>query len=324
MKPNPECDVLIIGAGATGSLAATVLARAGLDVVCLEQGSWVEPGDHPHYSSDWTWQRRTNWNSDVNKRHHPDDYPVESDSLAGADVERGRRLDQRLRRHLAALPSLRFPQGRRARAAAQLAHRLRGHRALLRGRRPADRHQRSRGRSRHAAPRALPHGPPALHPRGRAPCRVLRQARLALVAGRSGRDLGKLRRPPGLQRLRHLQRLPARLDEQVLALDLAEGAGGRHPAPHPRPRAADRERPRRPRQRRHFIDRNTGLHRVPGRPRSSSWPPTGSARRGSCWPPATSPTAPTRWAATCSTTRSSVPRCGWTSRSRAIWAMWRR
>ena len=65
MKPNPDCDVLIIGAGATGSLAATVLAQAGLDVVCLEQGSWVEPGDHPHYSSDWTWQRRTNWNSDV-------------------------------------------------------------------------------------------------------------------------------------------------------------------------------------------------------------------------------------------------------------------
>ena len=80
MKPNKDCDVLIIGAGATGSLAATILAQAGLDVVCLEQGSWVEPGDHPHYSSDWTWQRRTNWNSDINKRHHPDDYPVESDS----------------------------------------------------------------------------------------------------------------------------------------------------------------------------------------------------------------------------------------------------
>ena len=80
MTRNEACDVLIIGAGATGSLAATVLAGAGLDVMCLEQGSWVEPGDHPHYSSDWTWQRRTNWNSDVNKRHHPDDYPVESDS----------------------------------------------------------------------------------------------------------------------------------------------------------------------------------------------------------------------------------------------------
>ena len=80
MKNHHKCDVLIIGAGATGALAAAVLAKAGLDVVCLEQGGWVEPNDHPHYSSDWTWQRRTNWSPDVNKRRHPDDYPVETNS----------------------------------------------------------------------------------------------------------------------------------------------------------------------------------------------------------------------------------------------------
>ena len=80
MSKSEPCDVLIVGAGATGALAATVLAEAGLDVLCLEQGGWVEPSDHPHYSSNWAWQRRTNWNSDVNKRHHPDDYPVETNS----------------------------------------------------------------------------------------------------------------------------------------------------------------------------------------------------------------------------------------------------
>lgn len=80
MSRNARSDVLIIGAGATGALAALVLAEAGLDVVCLEQGSWVEPADHAHYSADWTWQRRTRWNADVNRRHHPDDYPVASDS----------------------------------------------------------------------------------------------------------------------------------------------------------------------------------------------------------------------------------------------------
>jgi choline dehydrogenase-like flavoprotein len=80
MTKSQDCDVLIVGAGATGALAATVLAQGGLDVLCLEQGAWVEPGDHPHYSSDWTWQRRTNWSADVNKRHHPDDYPVETNS----------------------------------------------------------------------------------------------------------------------------------------------------------------------------------------------------------------------------------------------------
>ncbi len=80
MSTDRICDVLIIGAGATGSLAAMVLSRAGLDVVCLEQGSWVEARDHVHLHSNWTWQRRTNWNPDVNKRRHPDDYPVTSNS----------------------------------------------------------------------------------------------------------------------------------------------------------------------------------------------------------------------------------------------------
>ncbi len=76
-----HADVLIVGSGATGSLASLVLAEAGLHVICLEQGGWVEPKDHPHYSPDWQWQRRTKWNSDVNvRRKNPDDFPVNSDS----------------------------------------------------------------------------------------------------------------------------------------------------------------------------------------------------------------------------------------------------
>ena len=80
MTESRVCDVLIVGAGATGSLAALVLAEAGLDVVCLEQGSWVSAQDLPHLHSDWTWQRRTRWNPDVNKRDRKEDYPVKSDS----------------------------------------------------------------------------------------------------------------------------------------------------------------------------------------------------------------------------------------------------
>jgi choline dehydrogenase-like flavoprotein len=80
MTESRVCDVLIIGAGATGSLAALVLAESGLDVVCLEQGSWVSAEDLPHLHSDWTWQRRTRWNPDVNKRDRAEDYPVKSDS----------------------------------------------------------------------------------------------------------------------------------------------------------------------------------------------------------------------------------------------------
>jgi choline dehydrogenase-like flavoprotein len=80
MSTADPADVLIVGAGATGSLAALVLARSGLRVVCLEQGGWIEPSEHPHYRSDWAWQRRTSWNADVNKRHHADDFPVRTDS----------------------------------------------------------------------------------------------------------------------------------------------------------------------------------------------------------------------------------------------------
>ena len=75
-----RADVLIVGSGATGAIASLVLAGAGLKVVCLEQGGWVEPNDHPHYSGDWQWQRRTRWSADVNIRRHPDDFPVNTDS----------------------------------------------------------------------------------------------------------------------------------------------------------------------------------------------------------------------------------------------------
>lgn len=77
---DDHADVLIIGSGATGSLASLVLAKAGLNVICLEQGGWVEPRDHPHDKPDWQWQRRTRWNADVNVRRNADDFPVESDS----------------------------------------------------------------------------------------------------------------------------------------------------------------------------------------------------------------------------------------------------
>ena len=85
----------------------------------------------------------------------------------------------------------------------------------------------------------------ALHPR-RGPARVKpSKSRLALVAGQAGVISENYDGRARLQRLRHLQRLPARLDEQVLALDLAASAllaGTR--AAHLCARAQDRERAR--------------------------------------------------------------------------------
>ena len=75
-----HADVLVVGSGAGGALVSLVLAEAGFKVVCLEQGPWVQPQDHPHHSQDWQWQRLTNWNTEVNVRGDPADYPIDTES----------------------------------------------------------------------------------------------------------------------------------------------------------------------------------------------------------------------------------------------------
>ena len=71
-------DVLVIGAGMGGAVATRVLAEAGLRVVCLEQGPWTRPEDHPHFSPDWDWLRATGWSTAPNVRGLKQDYPVDT------------------------------------------------------------------------------------------------------------------------------------------------------------------------------------------------------------------------------------------------------
>lgn len=40
----PETDVVVIGLGASGGVAVLPLARAGLRVIGLEAGTWMDPG----------------------------------------------------------------------------------------------------------------------------------------------------------------------------------------------------------------------------------------------------------------------------------------
>jgi len=54
-----------------------VLAERGLKVVCLDQGGWTMPADHPHYDRDFAWQRQERWNPEPNLRQAASDYPVE-------------------------------------------------------------------------------------------------------------------------------------------------------------------------------------------------------------------------------------------------------
>ncbi len=40
-------DVLIIGAGAAGAAIAWSLAETRMNILCLEQGDWMDPGQYP-------------------------------------------------------------------------------------------------------------------------------------------------------------------------------------------------------------------------------------------------------------------------------------
>jgi choline dehydrogenase-like flavoprotein len=44
--PQPV-DVLVIGSGMAGAAISWRLSTRGVRVVCLEQGPWVLPGEHP-------------------------------------------------------------------------------------------------------------------------------------------------------------------------------------------------------------------------------------------------------------------------------------
>ncbi len=75
---TPEiADVLIIGAGAAGGVAARRLVDAGLTVVALEQGDWTDPNQYRGASWDWELSAQGPWASNPNVRKLPQDYPVD-------------------------------------------------------------------------------------------------------------------------------------------------------------------------------------------------------------------------------------------------------
>jgi choline dehydrogenase-like flavoprotein len=70
-------DVLVIGAGPSGSIAAHTLATRGFDVLCLEQGDWVNPSDYPANHAEWELLIQQQWHHDPNVRRNPADYPTD-------------------------------------------------------------------------------------------------------------------------------------------------------------------------------------------------------------------------------------------------------
>jgi choline dehydrogenase-like flavoprotein len=72
-----EVDVLVVGAGPSGAVVSHTLAEAGLEVLCLEQGEWVNPADFPANHPEWELLIQQQWHHDPNVRRLPADYPLD-------------------------------------------------------------------------------------------------------------------------------------------------------------------------------------------------------------------------------------------------------
>ena len=69
-------DVLIIGAGASGAALAWSLSDTRMNIVCLEQGDWMNPAELPGMATDWEVRQISDFNFSPNTRGRPEDYPV--------------------------------------------------------------------------------------------------------------------------------------------------------------------------------------------------------------------------------------------------------
>src|SRR6185312_6580769 len=70
-------EVLIIGAGAAGAIAARTLATAGIKVTCLEQGEWTDDSRLYGRRTEWELLSHQRWDANPNIRLAESDYPVE-------------------------------------------------------------------------------------------------------------------------------------------------------------------------------------------------------------------------------------------------------
>src|SRR6516225_11960206 len=77
MSLSDEPDVLIVGAGPAGGMAAKHLVANGFSVVCLEQGEWHDPDQFPSGRPEGELSARQRWHWSPNKRLIEADYPVD-------------------------------------------------------------------------------------------------------------------------------------------------------------------------------------------------------------------------------------------------------
>ena len=74
-------DILVIGAGASSAAAVHNLSSLGVNILCLEQGDWMNTNDYPSNFKDWQTIRNHQFNQSPNIRKRDTDYPInEKDS----------------------------------------------------------------------------------------------------------------------------------------------------------------------------------------------------------------------------------------------------
>ncbi len=78
MSDDPV-DVLIVGAGASGAAMAWSLADTHMNILCLEQGDWMDPAAYPSTTQDWELRRFGDFGLSPNSRGRPEDYPINDD-----------------------------------------------------------------------------------------------------------------------------------------------------------------------------------------------------------------------------------------------------
>lgn len=74
---EPRPDVLLIGAGPTGAVAAKRFAEAGMRVVVLEQGQWPDYSRARADHVDFELTAGHYWSGNPNRRRAPADYPID-------------------------------------------------------------------------------------------------------------------------------------------------------------------------------------------------------------------------------------------------------
>ena len=76
-RADGHASVLIIGAGASGGMAAKRLAEEGISVVAIEQGYWQNPLNYRGSEWDWELTAAKQWSSRPDIRQNRVDCPID-------------------------------------------------------------------------------------------------------------------------------------------------------------------------------------------------------------------------------------------------------